>query len=124
MPTETIHKVPCDVFSPCALGAIINDITLQQLQTTIIAGAANNQLAHAYHGQKLHDKGVLYAPDYVINAGGLVFAASKYLHTPEHRVTQQIDGIGTTLTEIFTRSAQDNRPVSAIADTMAQEILA
>ena len=124
VPTETIHKVPCDVFSPCALGAIINDITLQQLQTTIIAGAANNQLAHAYHGQKLHDKGVLYAPDYVINAGGLVFAASKYLHTPEHRVTQQIDGIGTTLTEIFTRSAQDNRPVSAIADTMAQEILA
>lgn len=124
VPTETIHKVPCDVFSPCALGAIINDITLQQLQTTIIAGAANNQLAHTYHGQKLHDKGILYATDYVINAGGLIFAASKYLHTPAHRVTQQIDGIGTTLTEIFTRSAQDNRPVSAIADTMAQEILA
>ncbi len=122
--TEDIHKIPCDVFSPCALGAIINDVSINQLQTTIIAGAANNQLAHAYHGQQLHDKGILYATDYVINAGGLVFAASKYLHTPADLVDQQIDGIGTSLLQIFTRSAVENRPVSEIADTMAQEKLA
>lgn len=124
VPTESIHKVPCDVFAPCALGAIINDTTINQLQTPIVAGAANNQLAHSYHGQLLHDKGILYATDYVINAGGLIFAASKYLHTPEHQVNQQIDGIGTALLQIFTRSQQENRPTSEIADTLAQEKLA
>lgn len=122
--TEDIHKVPCDVFAPCALGAIINDVSINQLQTTIIAGAANNQLAHSYHGQQLHNKGILYATDYVINSGGLIFAASKYLKTPEYLVNQQIDGIGTTLSQIFSRSAEEDRPVSDIADTMAQEKLA
>ncbi|AHE67374.1 Leu/Phe/Val dehydrogenase [Legionella oakridgensis] len=122
--SENIHKVPCDVFAPCALGAIINDISINQLQTTIIAGAANNQLAHTYHGQKLHDKGILYATDYVINAGGLIFAASKYLHTHEDLVNEQINGIGTTLLQIFTRSQNENRPVSEIADALAQEKLA
>ena len=122
--TDDIHKIPCDVFSPCALGAIINDVSIHELQTTIVSGAANNQLAHSYHGQQLHDKGILYSPDYVINAGGLIFAASKYLHTPEARVNEQINGIGTTLQQIFIRSASENRPVSDIADTMAKEKLA
>ncbi len=122
--TDVIHKVPCNVFAPCALGAIINDITIPQLQTTIIAGAANNQLAHTFHGKKLHDKGILFAADYVINAGGLIFAASKYLHTPEEKVIEQIDGIYTSLTEIFSRSAKDNLPANEIADTLAQEKLA
>lgn len=121
--TDQIHKVPCDVFAPCALGAIINDITLPQLQTTVIAGAANNQLANAHHGQQLHDKGILFAADYVINAGGLIFAASRYLNTPEEKIADQINGIYTSLTDIFTRSAQDNIPASFIADTMAQERL-
>lgn len=122
--TDDIHKVPCDVFAPCALGAIINDTTINQLQTTVVAGAANNQLAHTYHGEQLHAKGILYATDYVINAGGLIFAASKYLRTPEQRVIEQIDGIRTSLLQIFTRSAEENRPASEIADTMAQEKLA
>lgn len=120
---ENIHKIPCDVFSPCALGAVINDVTLPQLQTTIIAGAANNQLAHTYHGQLLHDKGILYAPDYVINAGGLIFAAGKYFNTSDQGVKDQIDGIGNSLTQIFTRSVNENRPASQIADTIAQEKL-
>ncbi|CEG58209.1 Leu/Phe/Val dehydrogenase [Legionella fallonii] len=122
--TDAIHKVPCDVFAPCALGAIINDISISQLQTTIIAGAANNQLAHTVHGKKLHEKGILFAADYVINAGGLIFAASKYLSTPEEKVNEQIDGIYTSLTEIFARSAKDNLPASEIADTIAKEKLA
>lgn len=122
--TDNIHKVPCDVFAPCALGAIINDTTINELQTTIVAGAANNQLAHTYHGARLHEKGILYATDYVINAGGLIFAASKYLLTPEQQVIEQIDSIGTHLLQIFTRSAEENRPASEIADTMAQEKLA
>lgn len=120
---EDIHKVPCDVFSPCALGAIINDVTINQLQTTIIAGAANNQLAHTYHGKLLHDMKILYAPDYVINAGGVIFAASKYFKTPEHIVESQIDGINQVLTSIFLRSEKENKPTSEIADKMAEEIL-
>lgn len=121
--TDQIHKVPCDVFAPCALGAIINDTSINELQTSIIAGAANNQLAHTYHGQLLHEKGILYAVDYVINAGGLIFAASKYLNTHEDLVNEQIDGIKTTLLSIFERSARENCPTSEIADTMAQEKL-
>ncbi|PJD94659.1 MAG: amino acid dehydrogenase [Legionella sp.] len=122
--TSLIHKVPCDVFSPCALGAILNKDSIPQLQTTIVAGAANNQLAHSREGQLLHDKGILFAPDYVINAGGLIFAAAKYLHTPDENITQQIDGIYTSLTKIFTYSAQKNSPVNEIADTLAKECLA
>ena len=118
-----IHKVPCDVFSPCALGGIINDETIKAFQTTIIAGAANNQLAHTYHGQQLHEQGILYATDYVINAGGVIFAASKYFKTSEQLVNEQIDGIQTALTQIFTRAAKENRPTSMIADLMAQEKL-
>lgn len=121
--SDQIHKVPCDVFAPCALGAIINDLTISQLQTTIIAGAANNQLAHTYHGKKLHDKQILFAVDYVINAGGLIFAASKYFQTPKEQINEQIDQIYTHLTEIFNRSAQENLPTSDIADQLAQEKL-
>ncbi len=118
---ENIDKIACDVFAPCALGAIINDTSIDQFQTSIIAGAANNQLAHTYHGKRLHEKGILYATDYVINAGGLIFAASKYFQTPEELVNQQIDGIRSTLLEIFSRSQREDKPVSDIADTLAQE---
>ncbi len=121
--TDIIHKVPCDVFAPCALGATLNDITIPQLQTTIIAGAANNQLGHTYHGQQLHQKNILFVVDYVLNAGGLIFAASKYLHTPEETVNNQIDGIYYSLTEIFTHSAKSNVPTNEIADALAKEKL-
>jgi len=124
VPSDQIHKIPCDVFSPCALGAVINDNSINQLQTSIIAGAANNQLAHRYHGKSLHDKGILYAADYVINAGGLIFAASQYLKSHEDEVSKQIDAIGHSLHEIFARSQRDNLPASDIADTLAQEKLA
>jgi leucine dehydrogenase len=122
--TKDIHKVPCDVFAPCALGAILNTQTIPQLQTTIIAGAANNQLAHNIEGNLLHEKGILFAPDYVINAGGLIFAATKYLQTSEEQLAQQLEHIYTSLTEIFTLSAQKNIPTNLIADTLAQEKLA
>ena len=122
--SDDIHKVPCDIFAPCALGAIINDVSIDQLQTSIIAGAANNQLAHAYHGKLLHEKGILYAADYVINAGGLIYAASKYLHTPEDEVSRQIAGIGSALSRIFQRSRQENLPASDLADIEAAEKLA
>lgn len=121
--TDDIHKVPCDVFSPCALGAVINDKSIPELQTTIIAGAANNQLAHTYHGTMLHQRNILFATDYVINAGGLIFAACKYLGTPEAQVMEQIDGIYAHISEIFIRASQENLPCNEIADALAQEKL-
>lgn len=122
--TDIIHTIPCDVFSPCALGAVINDTSIHQLNTSIIAGAANNQLAHRYHGQLLHDMNILYAVDYIINAGGLIYAASKYLHTHEDIVNQQILSIADSLTETFKRSQLENRPTDEIANALALQKLA
>ena len=121
--TEDIHKVSCDVFAPCALGAIINDINIKELNTKIIAGAANNQLAHTFHGKVLHDLGILYAPDYVINAGGVIFAAGKFFKTESAQVDEHVDGIRASLLDIFTRSTQENKPTSDVADTLARELL-
>lgn len=118
-----IHKVPCDVFAPCALGAILNDLTINELQTSIIAGAANNQLADSFHGELLHNKNILYAVDYVINAGGVIFAANKYLHRHEDQILDEVDAIRMHLQEIFLRSQKENRPTSVIADKIAEEKL-
>jgi leucine dehydrogenase len=123
VPSSEIHKVRCDVFSPCALGAIFNEITIPQLQTKIIAGAANNQLADPNHGQLLHDRGILYAPDYVINAGGVIFACGKYFHSSPIKTEQNLNRIGTSLTEIFARSQLENKSTSDIADNIAEELL-
>jgi len=122
--TDSIHKVACDVFAPCALGAILNDLSIPQLQTNIIAGAANNQLAHTYHGESLFDKGILYAPDYVINAGGLIFAGHKYLMQSDTTILQEVDNINQLLLNIFIRSAKENKPTNDIADLIAKEKLA
>ena len=122
--TEDIHKIPCDVFAPCALGAVLNDKTIPELQTTVIAGAANNQLAHSHHGQWLHDRGILYAPDYVINSGGLIFAASRYWQKPDSEMEDQLQHISESLQKIFARSVNEDRPTSDIADTLAKEKLA
>ncbi len=122
--TNMIHQVECDVFSPCALGAILNDKTIPQLKTGIIAGAANNQLAHTYHGQALFDKGILYAVDYVINAGGLVYAYSRYYEHAESQVESRINHIKTSLLELFERSERKHKPVNEIADLYAREKIA
>ena len=123
VPTESIHTVDCDLFAPCALGGILDDDSIQNLKATVIAGGANNQLAHTYHGQILHDRGVLYAPDYVINAGGLIFAADNYLKNSVKPLPEQLNHIYTSLTEIFDRANRENIPTSTIADTIAQEKL-
>ncbi len=118
-----IHKIKCDVFSPCALGGAINDATINQLNTSIIAGAANNQLARSHHGHLLHEKGILYAPDYVINAGGLIFASNFYFKNDDAIVDNQINNIYHSMLNIFERSSTDNTPSSVVADTIAEERL-
>ncbi|WP_138379708.1 Glu/Leu/Phe/Val dehydrogenase dimerization domain-containing protein [Luteithermobacter gelatinilyticus] len=120
-----IMSVACDVLAPCALGAVLNDATIPALRTPIVAGAANNQLARDEHGQMLHDKGILYAPDYVINAGGIINVSAEARGKYDvNWVNDKVDNIYTTLGTIFERSDKEGRPTNVIADELAEEIIA
>jgi leucine dehydrogenase len=112
-----------DVLAPCALGAILNARTIARLRAPVIAGAANNQLAQTQDGEALRAAGVLYAPDYVINAGGIISVAREYYGGTEAQVIEDIHGIPARLTEIFERARRESRPTSEIADRMARERL-
>ncbi len=121
-----ILEVPCEVLAPCALGAVIDDRSLPRLRCAVVAGAANNQLAAPRHGEGLHERRILYAPDYVINAGGVVNIAEE-LH-PEgyrrERALRRLEVIGERLAEIFARATRRDQPTHRVADAMAREILA
>lgn len=121
---KDIYAVQCDVFSPCALGGILNDDSIAKLNTAIVAGAANNQLAEPRHADLLHKKNILYAPDYVINSGGLIYAYAEYQNrlNREH-VAQQIQTIYSTLLRIFKRAAEENRLPNEVADSLAESRL-
>ncbi len=120
-PPEDIYDVKADVFAPCALGAILNLNTIKRLQVPIIAGSANNQLAHQHYSVVLHEHGILYAPDFVINSGGLIFAAAMYDHADPVKARTQVSGLYQTLTTIFNRSQAENRSTHEIAEIMALE---
>ncbi|MEK7266649.1 MAG: Glu/Leu/Phe/Val dehydrogenase dimerization domain-containing protein [Pseudomonadota bacterium] len=114
-----------DVFSPCALGGAINKNTIARLSAKIVAGAANNQLLTPEMDKALFDKGVLYAPDYVINAAGVISVGLEIMGGwSEAELTRRIDAIGPRLTAIFERSLRDNRPTGEIADEMALDVIA
>jgi len=116
---EKILDVACDVFAPCALGAALNSNTIARLRAVIVAGAANNQLAEASDAEALARRGILYAPDYVINAGGLV---SSVL-TDDQSVERKVVAICDTLTEIFERAARSGETPTQVADRMAEQAL-
>ncbi|WP_449220065.1 Glu/Leu/Phe/Val family dehydrogenase [Tistrella mobilis] len=117
-----IHAEPVDVYAPCALGAVLNDRTIPEIRAGIIAGAANNQLAEPRHARMLADRGVLYAPDYVINAGGVINIAVE--HGPAGydaaRATALVHGIGDTMSRIFAEAARTGRTTAEVADAMAE----
>jgi len=117
---DDIFGLEVDVFAPCALGAIINDETIDLLKAKVVAGAANNQLAKAVHGEALRQREILYAPDYVINAGGIIDAYYQRLGNRDGLKTH-VEGIADTLNEIFERSIAVNKPTNEIADTIAEE---
>ena len=104
VPAENILSEDVEVFAPCALGAVLNAGSIPRLGARIVAGAANNQLAEDKDGQALQAAGVLYAPDYVINAGGIISVAREYNGGTEAQVTAEIQGIQARLTEIFERA--------------------
>jgi leucine dehydrogenase len=116
-----IHQVDCDIFSPCAFGAGLNDTSIPEIKASIIAGAANNQLAEPRHGIILSEKNILYAPDYVSNAGGVIHAASQFLKTPTDKVKEKVDEIYDTQMLIFKLAAEQKASTNIIADQIAEE---
>jgi leucine dehydrogenase len=123
---DDIYHQEVDVFSPCALGASVNDNTIDLFKASIIAGCANNQLASAKHDQLLKDRGILYAPDYVINAGGIINVALEIYPEPycEKEATKLVENIYHTLMNIFNKAANEDKPTGIVADEMAREIIA
>ncbi|MEO8598637.1 MAG: Glu/Leu/Phe/Val dehydrogenase [bacterium] len=117
---DAIYDVAADIYAPCALGATLNLDTLLRLKATIVAGAANNQLATADVGDLLRQKGILYAPDFVINAGGIIKAGYEYFHKPEADVEAQVRKISDTLAQIFAQADHEGLPTSVVADQMAE----
>jgi len=120
---EDIYSVECDIFAPCALGAILNDQTIPLLKAKIVAGSANNQLAEPRHDVALWERDILYAPDYAINAGGLIHALAEYQQSSMEEASKHINEIHDTLLTIFERSAQERKSTGEIADIIAAERL-
>jgi len=116
-----VVAVDADIFAPCALGGVINDDTLNDLQVDIVAGAANNQLSEARHGQVMHERGVVYAPDYVINAGGLCSVYGELHGWTAERTEKKAGAIYDTLLGIFERAANDGISTSDAADRLARQ---
>lgn len=120
---DEIYSIQADVFSPCALGATLNLKNIKLLNSKIVAGSANNQLSHAHYGSLMHERGILYAPDFLINAGGLIHVAVIYDKGDMQKSLQQINDIYHTVYDIYERSAHENRATNIIAEQIARERL-
>jgi leucine dehydrogenase len=121
---DEILGLEADVLSPCALGAILNEETIPALRVPVVAGGANNQLAKPGDGLRLHERGILYAPDYVINAGGIINVSTEYLRDGDSSlVRQRIEGIPDRLEQIWSESASSGRDPASVADAMAQRLI-
>ncbi|MBD3745011.1 MAG: Glu/Leu/Phe/Val dehydrogenase [Sphingopyxis terrae] len=122
--SAAIMEIEADVLSPNALGAILTERSIEKLRVPIVAGGANNQLATAADGQRIHDRGIVYAPDYVINAGGIINVALEYLgQGSQEEVESRIHLIPGRLAEIWAESKASGTPASTVADHMAQKLI-
>jgi leucine dehydrogenase len=122
-PSE-ILTLEVDVLSPCALGAILDETSIAALNVPVVAGAANNQLATEEDGARLRDRGILYAPDYVINAGGIINVCTEYLADGDaHLVRERIEAIPVRLNEIWAESENSGRDPGVVADAMAMKLI-
>jgi leucine dehydrogenase len=119
--SEEIYSVQADVFAPCALGAIINDKTIPQLKVEIVAGAANNVLLEERHGDALEKKGILYAPDYAVNAGGLMNVSLEIDGYNRERAMRMMRTIYDNVSRIFQIARRDGIPTYRAADRVAEE---
>ena len=118
---DAIYSVEADVYAPCALGATINDETIPQLKVEIVAGGANNQLEEPRHGDELHRRGILYAPDYVINAGGVINVYGEVKGWVPEQSMHKAGEIFGTLVRLFELSREEGLPTYRAADRLAEE---
>ena len=118
---EEIYDVKCDVFAPCALGGTVNQKTLPRMKAKIIAGAANNQLEDDSIAEMLQERGVLYAPDYVINSGGLINVANELEGYNQERAMQQAGNIYQIITRVLQAAQTQKIPTQKAADNLAME---
>jgi leucine dehydrogenase len=116
-----IHKLEVDIFAPCALGSLINDDTISEFRCKVIAGAANNQLATDEHGDKLRDLGILYAPDFVINSGGLINVEDELRGYERDRAMARVEGIYRQLQHSFTMSRERDLSTARAAMEYAED---
>jgi leucine dehydrogenase len=121
--TDAIYGVAADIFAPCALGGIINDETIPQLKVEIVAGGANNQLLEDRHGDALEQRGILYAPDYVANAGGVINVYGEVAGWDSARALKKADEIYDTMLGVFEIAKSDRIPSYEAADRLAERRL-
>lgn len=121
---DEVYDAPMDIYAPCALGATVNDNTLGRLKCSIIAGAANNQLAdEKKHGEQVKEMGIVYAPDYLINAGGLMNVYSEVRHISREQTMTMAEGIYESTLDVLNKAAAENIPAYLAANRIAEERL-
>jgi len=120
---EEIYDVQADIFVPCALGSILDDDTIPRLRVGLVAGAANNQLAADRHAQALAERGILYAPDFVINAGGVISGSVALLDETHDAMVRRVDGIGDTIREVLAHAARAGITTVRAAELRAEQVL-
>ncbi|WP_426140990.1 Glu/Leu/Phe/Val dehydrogenase dimerization domain-containing protein [Pseudomonas sp. DWP3-1-2] len=120
---EALLSTPCDILAPCGLGGVLNSLSVAQLRCAAVAGAANNQLTSLQVADQLENRGILYAPDYVINSGGLIYVALQHRGETLGTITAHLAQIGQRLTEVFAHAQAEKRSPARVADMLAEHLL-
>lgn len=121
---NAIMGVSADILAPCALGGIIDETSIPLLAAKLVCGAANNQLAHAHCADALEERGILYAPDFVVNAGGIINVCAEYLGEGTYEVQRRVARISGRVTDIFQTARAEQRTTHAVAENMARAVVA
>lgn len=125
VPSEDVYDTPCDVFAPCAVGFVLSSTTIPKLRCRVVAGSANNQLAHEEAAELLHERGILYTPDYIANSGGAIAFGMMEQGLEDHEILfARIDKIGDALDEIFEEAADRDESPARAAHRRVERILA
>ena len=120
---EALLSTPCDILAPCGLGGVLNWHSVAQLRCSAVAGCANNQLTNLQVADQLERRGILYAPDYVINSGGLIYMALTHEGATPEAINQQLLRISQRLTGIYAHAQAEKRSPARVSDELAQRLL-
>lgn len=121
--SDALLSTPCDILAPCGLGGVLDSQSVVRLRCAAVAGAANNQLAQVHVADELEARGILYAPDYVINSGGLIYVSLQHCGEALPAITAHLSRIGVRLTEIYAHAQADKRSPARVADALAEHLL-